>query len=109
MAVFFDGVFINLILLSLWEIFGDFNLRWYAQSGFLRHLALGMVGYVGVLFYVVKCFMFENVLYINGMWDGMSAILESIAAYVILGDRLKNTYEYVGLLLTIVGIFLMKH
>jgi multidrug transporter EmrE-like cation transporter len=109
MAVFFDGLFINLILLSVWEIFGDFNLRWYAQSGFLRYLILGVLGYIGVITYAVKCFMSDNVLYVNGMWDGMSAILESIAAYVILGDRLKKPMEYVGLLLTIVGIFLMKH
>ena len=42
------------------------------------------------------------------MWDAMSGLMESVAAYVFLGDRLETPNEYLGLGLTIVGIFLLK-
>jgi multidrug transporter EmrE-like cation transporter len=42
------------------------------------------------------------------MWDGVSAILETLAAYFILGERLNNTWQYVGLVLLIVGLFLVR-
>jgi hypothetical protein len=43
------------------------------------------------------------------MWDGVSGILNSVAAYTILGDRLKNWTQYLGLGLIIAGIILMKN
>jgi multidrug transporter EmrE-like cation transporter len=42
------------------------------------------------------------------MWDGMSGIIESAAAYVFLGDRLDKASEYLGLALTTAGIILLK-
>jgi hypothetical protein len=38
-----------------------------------------------------------NVLVVNGLWDGMSTIIESLAAYLILGNQLENPYQYFGL------------
>ena len=43
------------------------------------------------------------------MWDALSNLIESIAAYVILGERLEKVTNYVGLLLVVVGIVLLKH
>jgi multidrug transporter EmrE-like cation transporter len=41
------------------------------------------------------------------MWDGVSAVLESLAAYFILGERLKRPIEYFGLAIIILGIFML--
>jgi len=49
------------------------------------------------------------VMYVNGMWDGMSGVMESLAAYFILGDRLQRPSQYVGLVLAIVGITMLKN
>lgn len=103
-----DWGFIHVVLLSAIEIFGDFQLRWYAQTGAQEHLAKGLVGYAGVVYFLIQSFRYGNVLYVNGLWDGISGIIESAAAYWYLGDRLKNTQQYVGLLLTIAGVALMK-
>jgi multidrug transporter EmrE-like cation transporter len=45
---------------------------------------------------------------VNSLWDGLSGIIESVAAYVLLGDRLKSNQQYVGLVLTIAGVMLLK-
>ena len=100
--------FIWVSLLSLVEIYGDFSLRFYAQTNKLEYLAHGLVGYVGVVYCLIQSLRLKNVLYINGMWDGISGIMESVAAYVFMGDRLEKPVEYLGLGLTVAGIYLLK-
>ena len=90
------------------EVFGDFNLRWYAQTDKLEFLWKGIAGYVGVVYFLIRSLRTNNVLYVNGLWDGMSGLIESVAAYYYLGDRLTSTQQYVGLIMTIAGVALMK-
>jgi multidrug transporter EmrE-like cation transporter len=98
----------DLVTLSAIEVFGDFNLRWYAESNRPLYLGYGLLGYAGVVFYLIKCLRTGNVLYVNGMWDGISGVIEGLAAYVVLGDRLDKPEQYLGLLLTTVGIYLLR-
>lgn len=100
---------IDIIVLSAIEVFGDFNLRWYAQSNNPLYFGYGVVGYIGVVLYLIKCLRTQNVMYVNGMWDSISTIIESFAAYVVLGDRLERPSQYIGLVLIIVGIFMLKN
>jgi multidrug transporter EmrE-like cation transporter len=99
----------DITLLSLVEIYGDFSLRFYAKTNQFTYLAQGIIGYIGVVYYLIESLRDDNVLYVNGMWDGISGVIESVAAYVILGDRLTHSYQYLGLLLVISGIVLLKH
>jgi multidrug transporter EmrE-like cation transporter len=101
--------FQDILLLSTVEIFGDFNLKWYADSNNPAYLGGGVLGYIGVIYFLVKSLQSDNVLYVNGMWDGVSGLIESLAAYVVLGDRLEKPRNYIGLLVVIVGIALLKH
>ncbi len=95
-------------ILSVLEVFGDFMLKRYATLGSLSSLGLGIMGYVGVVAALIWSFHTGNVLIINGLWDGMSALIESLAAYFILGDRLESPSQYMGLMLIVVGVFLLK-
>jgi multidrug transporter EmrE-like cation transporter len=70
---------------------------------------LGVLGYIGVIAALIWSFQSGNVLLVNGMWDGMSGIIESVLAYIILGDRLANPYQYFGLVMTVLGVFMLKY
>jgi multidrug transporter EmrE-like cation transporter len=96
-------------ILSVLEVFGDFMLKDYASTGLLSKLGLGVIGYVGVVVTLIWSFHSGNVLLVNGIWDGMSAVVESTAAYLILGDRLSNPYQYAGLVMTALGVFMLKY
>lgn len=104
----FDYSMLLIVLLCIAEVYGDFSLRFYAQTNKFEWLAHGITGYAGVLFFLVQSFKYNNVLYVNGLWDGVSGLIESLAAYYILGDRLEKMSEYIGILFIIVGIMLMK-
>ena len=103
-----SSVILNLILLCITEIFGDFQLKFFARGNELSNLGGGLLGYAGVVFFAIRCFKDANILWVNGMWDGISAILESIAAYVILGERFNTWQQYAGLIVVVLGIFLLR-
>jgi hypothetical protein len=97
----------NIVLLSFAEVFGDFGFKNFARTGAKASFAQGSLGYVAVIYFLIKSLRQGNVLYVNGMWDGVSAIIESVAAYLILGERLSRPSEYAGLALVIVGILML--
>ena len=99
--------FYNVFLLSLAEIFGDFQLENYATTDNLVSLSNGILGYAGVVYILIKSLRQRNVLFVNASWDGMSSILETLAAMIFLGETLKTTSEYIGLVLIISGLFFL--
>lgn len=104
-----DLAFLHVCILSIIEIYGDFALRFYAQTNKLSWLVQGIAGYIGVVYFLIQSLRHGNVLYVNGLWDGMSGLFESIAAYVILGDRLDKKSQYLGAGMIVVGVYLLKN
>ena len=98
----------QIFALSTIEIIGDFALKQYANKGGLRNLAVGIVGYVGVVAMLIVSLQDSTILMVNGAWDGISTIIESLAAFFILGERFENVNEYIGMFLIIAGLFFMK-
>ena len=98
----------NILILSLVEIIGDFAYKFYAYTDKLKYLLIGFISYIGVQYFLVESLKNSSVLYVNGMWDGISGLVESIASMVILGERLTMTSQYIGLALIILGIVLLK-
>ena len=100
--------FLDIVTLSLVEIFGDFNLVWYAQTNQIEFLYKGILGYIGVVYFLIQALRGGNLLYVNGMWDSLSTVFNSLAAFILLGDRLKTEEQYMGLILIIIGIYMLK-
>lgn len=94
--------------LCLAEIVGDFGFKAFANNGGIRNFTTGSIGYVGVIFFLIKALQGSTVLLVNAAWDGMSALIESAAAFFILGERFENPSQYVGLLLIIAGLLFLK-
>jgi multidrug transporter EmrE-like cation transporter len=99
---------LDISLMSLSEIVGDFGFKSVARTGSIQGWTGGLVGYVGVIFYLIKSLRNGNVTYVNGMWDGVSAILETAVAFFLFGERLKSVNQYLGLGLIVAGLFILK-
>lgn len=99
---------LDISLVSLAEIVGDFGFKNVARVGSIQGWLAGIGGYVGVIYYLIRSLRIGNVTYVNGMWDGVSAILETAVAFFIFGERLNSPLQYVGLALIIGGIFILK-
>lgn len=99
---------LDLTGLTLAEILGDFQLKFFAREHQLGNLFGGLTGYAGVIFFLIRSLAKGNVMYVNGMWDGLSGIIETLAAYFILGERFDSWEHYVGLALIVSGLFLLR-
>jgi multidrug transporter EmrE-like cation transporter len=97
-----------IILISLIEYVGDSNFKFYSRSGKLSNLGLGVVAYGVMIYVLIKALSRGNVLFTNGMWDGISTIIATILAFYLLGERLDNNYQWVGLFLVITGTLLLS-
>ena len=95
-------------LLSITEVFGDFALKKYANEGGLSYLAYGVLGYVGVVYFLVQSLRGSSVLMVNAAWDGISAFIESVLAFVVLGERFSDPNQYIGIGLIVAGLFFLK-
>lgn len=98
----------NVIMLSLAEIIGDFGYEKFADTGSKFGFAQGSIGYLGVIYFLISTLKQSSVMWVNGMWDGVSGLIESIAAYVLLGERLDSWVQYMGLVLITGGLILLK-
>ncbi len=98
----------DVLILALVEIVGDFGLKKYANTGVLSSLFTGIGGYVMVVIMLIVSLKNSSVLYVNNAWDGLSSLLESIAAFVFLGERFSSSSQYFGVIMIIGGIYFLK-
>ena len=97
-----------MIMMSVVEIIGDFALKEYANGGTLLHLFIGIIGYIGVVIVLIISLKGSTVLLVNAAWDGTSALIESLAAIILLGERFENISQYAGVVLIVCGLYMLK-
>ena len=100
--------FVDIGALTLCEIVGDFGFKYFANEGGILPFACGTTGYVGVIYFLIRSLQGSSVLLVNGAWDGISALIESFAAMLFLGEYFDNIYQYIGLLFIIIGLFFLR-
>ncbi len=100
--------YVDLTALILTEIIGDFGYKEFADKGGISNFTVGSLGYLGVIYFLIRSLQGSQVLLINAAWDGLSALLESAAAMIVLGERFNDPWKYFGILLIIIGLFFLK-
>ena len=98
----------DLISLSLIEIVGDTGLKWFANDGGIANLSMGIFGYVGVVYYLIRNLQGSSLIIVNTAWDGLSTLIETSYALIVLGERYEHWIQYVGLIFIIVGLVFLK-
>lgn len=98
----------DITLLILTEIVGDFGFQKFANHGGIAPFSVGITGYIGVIYYLIRSLQGSQILLVNAVWDGLSALIETIAAMIILGEYFEDPWKYVGVGLIILGLFFLK-
>ena len=89
------------------EIVGDFGFQQFANHGGIRSFTVGITGYVGVIYYLIRALQGSQILLVNAVWDGLSALIETVAAMVLLGEYFDDPTKYIGIAFIIVGLFFL--
>ena len=98
----------QIVALSAVEVIGDVGFKEYANKGGIVNLAQGIIGYIGVMALLVISLQGSTLLLVNGAWDGISCLIESIYVYLFLGERFDDFSQYIGLVFIVIGISLLK-
>jgi multidrug transporter EmrE-like cation transporter len=101
------------VLLCLVEVYGDFKFKAYARSSDdaigIPLFIQGCAGYAGVIYFLIRMLRLKDVIWVNAMWDGGSALIETLFAYFMYGERLKQPVNYAGLALILLGLFMLRN
>lgn len=103
------NLFLLIIIISLIEYIGDSNLKFFARSNDTIYLYMGILAYAVLIYFLIHALKNSNIIYVNGMWDGMSALLETLLAILILHETLSNNIQYIGILFIIIGIYALHY
>lgn len=98
----------ELIPLIFTEIVGDFGFNEFANKGGFKNFLSGTAGYVGVVYFLIRSLQGSQVLLVNAAWDGLSALIESLAAIIVLGERFDDPWKYLGIFLIVLGLFFLR-
>lgn len=101
----------SVLAMSCAEIFGNCHIKFYAETGKHKHLVLGLLGYAGLLYFLIKIFGSGsgNMLHVNTMWQSVVVVLGSVVAYFWLGDRMSHPIQYLGILLGILAVICVNY
>ena len=100
--------YVDIGALCLAEIVGDFGLKDFANNGGSQGFTIGIAGYIGVIWFLIRSLQGSTVLLVNAAWDGLSALIESAAAMFILGERFEDPLQYLGVGFIILGLFFLR-
>jgi multidrug transporter EmrE-like cation transporter len=99
---------LQVIGLSLVEIVGDVGLKQYANNKGWEYLGVGIAGYIGIVIMLIISLQDSTLLLVNNAWDATSSLMESIYAFVILGERFEHNSQYFGVFFIVIGLYLLK-
>ena len=98
----------DVICLTFAEIIGDFGYKEFANKGGIERFSVGTLGYIGVIYFLIKSLQGSQIILVNTAWDGMNALVESLAAIIFLGERFDDPKKYIGVAFIVVGLFFLK-
>jgi len=102
-------LFLLIVIISVIEYVGDSNFKLYARSDNTYNMSIGIIAYLIMIFFLIYVLKNVNVIYVNGIWDGISAIVGTLFAILILHETLSNNIQYLGLVFIIMGIIVLNY
>lgn len=98
-----------IVIVSIIEYFGDANFKIFARENKIKGLLMGIFMYAVMIAVLIAIIKRTNITYMNGLWDGTSAVIETLLAYILLHETLSNKIQYLGLIFIIIGIIAMNY
>ena len=89
---------LNVLIMTLAELFGNAHLKWFAENGKHHHLGLGVVAWLAVLFFLVKALSQKSMMWTCVMWEAMIVLGGAVSAWLIFGEKFTHWVQWLGVL-----------
>jgi len=97
----------NVACMSCSELFANTNLLKYAKNKEMINLLLGILGYIGVIYFLIKCFNHGNLTRVTLFWEAFIVIMSTLIGYFFLEETMSHPLEYLAIVLILVAIVCM--
>lgn len=99
---------LNVAAMTLAEIWGNTHFKWYTGDITRKdHLLKGILGYFGVIYFLVQSLAAKDMLWVTAMWEGMIVVGGAIVSVFVLGETFKHWIQWAGLVLGIVSMVMI--
>ena len=98
----------EITIASIVEYVGDASFKMYTRLNSHFYLLLGILSYIILVYMLIHILKYSNVLQMNVQWDAMSIILETLLAYILLGEILSEPEQFIGFFLIVSGLIVMN-
>jgi multidrug transporter EmrE-like cation transporter len=92
---------LNVLLMTLSELFGNTHLKWFSENKDRWHLTMGLLAYMSVIFFLIRSFSSKSMMWTCVMWEAMIVIGGAIVAYFVFGEKFTHWIQGVGILLAL--------
>jgi multidrug transporter EmrE-like cation transporter len=97
---------VNVLMMTLAELFGNTHLKWFSDSRgrgspALGHLAIGVAAYLTVIFFLTRAFASQSMMWTCIMWEAMIVIGGALTAYLVFGETFDHWIQWLGILLAL--------
>ena len=89
---------LNVLLMTVAELFGNAHLKWFAENGKPRHAVLGAAAWLVVLLFLVEVLKGKSMMWTCIMWEAMIVLGGAITAYVVFGEKFTHWVQWLGVL-----------
>jgi multidrug transporter EmrE-like cation transporter len=89
---------VNVVMMTVAELFGNAHLKWFAENGKHHHLGLGVVAWLAVLFFLVKALSQKSMMWTCIMWEAMIVVGGAISAWIVFGEKFTHWIQWLGVL-----------
>ena len=101
--------FLIVLAMTIFELFGNCHLKWFAENGSHHHLCFGLLAYVGVIFFLIKSFTSSSMMWTCIMWEAMIVVGGAVTAYLVFGEKFTHWAQWLGVLLAIGAAFCINY
>lgn len=92
---------VNVLMMTLAELFGNTHLKWFSENRSKHHLAIGVAAYLTVIFFLTRAFASQSMLWTCIMWEAMIVIGGALTAYLVFGEKFDHWIQWLGILLAL--------
>ena len=95
---------LNVAAMTVAEIWGNTHFKWYTTHKRWDLFWKGVLGYLGVIYFLVQSLAAQDMLWVTAMWEGMITVMGAGASVFILGESFNHWIQWVGLSLGVVAM-----
>jgi len=89
---------LNVLLMTIAELFGNAHLKWFAENGKKHHAILGLAAWLVVLVFLVETLKGQSMMWTCIMWEAMIVLGGAITAYIVFGEKFSHWVQWLGVL-----------